>query len=103
MIELKHLLKSNGVLTKRIHLTDTGMIVSDGSAYITSSGRARQMRVNTLGEFSNLIQDPTGEGVIEPDGRASPAGDGDDGPGGTTPAALRRLRAPRLERRERPA
>jgi hypothetical protein len=56
MIELTHLLKSSGVLTKRIHLTDTGTPVSDGSACIMSSGKARRMRVNTLGEFGTLIQ-----------------------------------------------
>jgi hypothetical protein len=56
MIELTRFKKVGGPLTKRISLSPTGALVSDGSGCLMSRGYAQRVRVDDLGQFAHLIQ-----------------------------------------------
>jgi hypothetical protein len=55
MIEVTGIAKIGGPLTKRISLSGDGQLVSDGSACVMSTGRARRVRADSLAEFAALI------------------------------------------------
>lgn len=55
MIEITRLEKIGGPLTKRISLGEDGELISDGSACTMSSGRAKRVQMEGLGEVADLI------------------------------------------------
>jgi len=55
MIEITGLASASGPLTKRISLSDTGTLISDGSACIMGRGTAKRLRFGNIGEFANVI------------------------------------------------
>ena len=60
MIEITGIAKIGGPLTKRISLDEDGKLVSDGSACVMSSGRARRVQAKSLADIAALI------GSLEP-------------------------------------
>ena len=56
MIELTALSKDGGSLTKHIHLDEHGVLISDGSACVMSSGHAMRVRLADLAALSDLIE-----------------------------------------------
>jgi len=54
-IEITRLAKSGGPLTKRVYLSDTGALTSDGSACLMADGAACRVRLDSLGAFADLI------------------------------------------------
>jgi hypothetical protein len=57
MIEITRLVKSGGPLTKRISIDVNGLLHSDGSACVMSSGRAQRARFDSLYTFASTIAD----------------------------------------------
>jgi hypothetical protein len=55
MIELVHLAKTGGPLTKRISLAPDGSLLSDGSACTMASGRGWRITCATMQEFADGI------------------------------------------------
>jgi hypothetical protein len=56
-LEITGLAKHNGPLTKRISLSDTGEVVSDGSACLMSRGLAVRINLSCIGELGLIIED----------------------------------------------
>ncbi len=56
MIEITHLEKVGGPLTKRISLSPDGTLKSDGSACLMARGNAQRVRLPDLGHVAALIQ-----------------------------------------------
>jgi hypothetical protein len=55
MMEITRFTKAGGPLTKRISLTDDGMLKSDGSACVMSRGIAERIEINNIVQFGELI------------------------------------------------
>ena len=56
MIELTAIASATGPLTKRISLSDTGTLISDGSACVMGRGQAKRVRLGGIHEFAILIR-----------------------------------------------
>jgi hypothetical protein len=57
MMEITRFTKAGGPLTKRISLTDDGLLKSDGSACVMSRGVAERIEINNIAQFGELIGD----------------------------------------------
>ncbi len=72
MIEITGLSSATGPLTKRISLSDTGALISDGSACVMGRGHARRVHLASMTEFADTIRrlDPNQAialGALRPD------------------------------------
>jgi hypothetical protein len=54
-MEITRFTKAGGPLTKRISLTDDGLLKSDGSACVMSRGVAERVEINNIAQFGELI------------------------------------------------
>jgi hypothetical protein len=64
MIEITRFIKAGGPLTKRISLTDDGLLKSDGSACVMSRGVAERIEINNIARFGELIGGLTSDQAI---------------------------------------
>ncbi len=55
MIEITQLASSAGPLTKRIHLSPDGKLISDGSACVMARGEATRLHLDGIGAFAKHI------------------------------------------------
>jgi hypothetical protein len=55
MMEITRFTKAGGPLTKRISLTDDGLLKSDGSACVMSRGVAERIEIKNIAQFGELI------------------------------------------------
>lgn len=55
MLEITQLAKSSGPLTKSIRLSETGQMVTNGSACLMTVGTAQRMRLGGMHDFANAI------------------------------------------------
>jgi hypothetical protein len=56
VIEITRRSKNGGPLTKQIKLTPDGSLISDGSACLMARGVAQRVKLDSLREVANLIQ-----------------------------------------------
>jgi hypothetical protein len=63
-IEITRFVKSGGPLTKKIFLTDTGAVKSDGSACLMSEGMAQRAAVRNVHDLAKIIDELSSDEAI---------------------------------------